>query len=215
MPEQSDIQNHKIMTMEPEKRERVLSAAMEEFCKGFKAASTDEIVKKAGISKGLLFHYFGTKKGLYHFICEYALETAKEQFTPLLEARQKDLLERIWQMVLFKRELCGLYPNIFEFLTAVYYQIQDDPKSEFAAEFRQLQRGIYDLFYQVSDEEVLQDGIDSVMATNIIRWTLDGLSKQITQDQKSFQEMNQEFDLYIEETRGYLELLRRMLYRES
>ena len=209
-----DISSHKIMSMEPVKRERVLSAAMEEFAKGFKAASTDEIVSKAGISKGLLFHYFGTKKGLYQFLCEYALETTVKEFAPVLDGKQEDMLARIWQIVLLKRELCSRYPDIFEFLTAVYYQIKEDPGSAFAIRFRQLQSEIYDMFYQEEDQALLREGLDRVMATNIIRWTLNGLSDQITGDRKSFQQLNQDFDRYMEETRQYLDMLRSMLYRE-
>ncbi len=47
--------------MEEEKRERVIDAALKEFSKGYMAANTDVIVKAAGISKGLVFHYFGSK----------------------------------------------------------------------------------------------------------------------------------------------------------
>ncbi|MDR2572521.1 MAG: TetR/AcrR family transcriptional regulator, partial [Oscillospiraceae bacterium] len=65
---------HKIMAMDPEKRDRVINAAMKEFRKGFKSACTDEIVREAGISKGLLFHYFGTKDGLYDFLLKNATE---------------------------------------------------------------------------------------------------------------------------------------------
>ena len=207
------LKNHKIMSMEPEKRQRVLNAAMEEFVKGFKTASTDEIVKKAGISKGLLFHYFGTKKDLYGYLCEYALEATAREYAPVLDARQGDMLERIWQMVLLKRELCNLYPNIFEFLTAVYYQTKEEPTGPFAVRFRELQEEIYAVFYQEDDEVLLQEGIDRVMAVNIIRWTLNGLSEQITGEHKSFSQMNQEFDVYLEETRRYLDLLRSMLYK--
>jgi len=49
--------------IEPEKRDRILNAAIEEFASfPFEKASTNHIVAKAGISKGLLFHYFGSKQ---------------------------------------------------------------------------------------------------------------------------------------------------------
>jgi AcrR family transcriptional regulator len=52
------------MQMEPEKRERVINAALMEFRHGFEHTSTDAIVREAGISKGLLYHYFGTNTRL-------------------------------------------------------------------------------------------------------------------------------------------------------
>ena len=46
------------------KRQRILDAAIREFAEhGYDKASTNSIVKEAGIAKGLLFHYFGSKKG--------------------------------------------------------------------------------------------------------------------------------------------------------
>lgn len=48
------------------KKERILIASLEEFSEhGFEKASTDSISIKADVSKGLIFHYFGTKEKLY------------------------------------------------------------------------------------------------------------------------------------------------------
>ncbi len=59
----------KFLTLDQEKQERILNAASKEFAqKGFVNASTNEMVKEAGISKGLLFHYFKNKKQLYLFL---------------------------------------------------------------------------------------------------------------------------------------------------
>ena len=49
-------------TMKTESRNAILSAALELFArKGFSATTTDEIAKKAGVSKGLIFTHFKTK----------------------------------------------------------------------------------------------------------------------------------------------------------
>jgi len=63
------------LKLEPKKREQILNAAINEFAqKDYKNASTNEIVKKAGISKGLIFHYFKNKKQLYIFLYDYLIE---------------------------------------------------------------------------------------------------------------------------------------------
>ncbi len=46
-------------------------ALMEFAVKGYDLASTNEMVKAAGISKGALFHYFASKKDLFLFLCDY------------------------------------------------------------------------------------------------------------------------------------------------
>lgn len=45
------------------KKDQIAASALKEFAeKGFEQASTNTICKEAGVSKGLLFHYFGSKK---------------------------------------------------------------------------------------------------------------------------------------------------------
>lgn len=63
-----------------DKKELILSAGMKEFSqKPYKEASTDSITKACGISKGLLFHYFGSKKEFYFFCLERAMEKLTAQ----------------------------------------------------------------------------------------------------------------------------------------
>ena len=65
--------NEKFFDLAKEKQDRIMNAAISTFARrGYKYASTDEIKSKAGISKGLLFHYFGDKASLYRYVCEYS-----------------------------------------------------------------------------------------------------------------------------------------------
>lgn len=58
-----------------EKRESIYRAGLLEFsAKPFCEASTDAITASCGISKGLLFHYFGSKKAFYLYCLRHALE---------------------------------------------------------------------------------------------------------------------------------------------
>jgi TetR/AcrR family transcriptional regulator len=52
-------------------RERILKAAMEEFCaKGFNGARMDRIVEDADCNIRMAYHYFGDKEGLYLTVLE-------------------------------------------------------------------------------------------------------------------------------------------------
>ena len=65
--------NDKFFDLKQEKQDRMINASLKIFSRGgYRHASTDEIVKEAGISKGLLFHYFGSKLGLYGFLFDYS-----------------------------------------------------------------------------------------------------------------------------------------------
>ena len=54
--------NDKFFDLSREKQDRMINGAIEVFAKnGFKHASTDDMVKAVDVSKGLWFHYFGSK----------------------------------------------------------------------------------------------------------------------------------------------------------
>ena len=62
------IMNEKFFDLNREKQDRMINAALRIFAEnGYRHASTVIIVKEAGISKGLLFHYFTSKMGLFSF----------------------------------------------------------------------------------------------------------------------------------------------------
>src|SRR5579885_3842871 len=64
-------------------RAAVLAAAEEEFARhGLEAARTEEIAERSGVTKGMIYHYFGSKEKLY----EAALE---QVFAPLLLSLQQ------------------------------------------------------------------------------------------------------------------------------
>ena len=60
--------NDKFFDLKQEKQDRMINASLKIFSRGgYRHASTDEIVKEAGISKGLLFHYFEVNWGCTDF----------------------------------------------------------------------------------------------------------------------------------------------------
>lgn len=64
-------------------RAAILAAAEQEFARhGLEAARTEEIAARSGVTKGMIYHYFGSKEKLY----EAALE---QVFAPLLISLQQ------------------------------------------------------------------------------------------------------------------------------
>src|SRR5881296_3490155 len=53
---------------------RIVAAAREEFsCRGFDGARVEQIARRAGVNKQLLFYYFHSKRGLFTAVLEQAL----------------------------------------------------------------------------------------------------------------------------------------------
>ena len=54
-----------------QKREQILSAAKTLFVEhGFEKTSTLQIAREAGVSEGILFHHFGSKRGVFEALVE-------------------------------------------------------------------------------------------------------------------------------------------------
>ncbi|HBI04928.1 MAG TPA: TetR family transcriptional regulator, partial [Paenibacillaceae bacterium] len=121
----------KFFNLETEKQERIINAALKEFAqKGYEKASTNEIVKEARISKGLLFHYFKTKKDLFLFLYDFCIEILLNEFFRKIDVMEKDILIRLRQMTLLKFDLIRKHPEMFDFLMVAYGEDSDDIKKE-------------------------------------------------------------------------------------
>ena len=57
-----------------------------------------DIVKEAGISKGLLFHYFENKAGIYEFVYEYSVRYMLLELSTKVSRRDSDLFEVLKQV---------------------------------------------------------------------------------------------------------------------
>ncbi len=94
-----------------EKKDLIIKVAIEEFVKnGYEKASTDVITKRAGISKGILFHYFKSKKNLYLYLVNYVGELLTEKIMEALrEIQSDDFFERIKEIALEKQKVTARY----------------------------------------------------------------------------------------------------------
>ncbi len=60
------------LNLSEEKKERIINAALEEFSlQSFSDASITNIVKKAEISRGSFYQYFGNKENLYNYLVHH------------------------------------------------------------------------------------------------------------------------------------------------
>ncbi len=205
------INTHKVMSVEDEKRQRIVVAAMQEFMRGYRNASTDKIVKHAGISKGLLFHYFGTKKELFFFIFQYAVEIIGGEYkTGHFESN--DFLDNIWQLSLLARKLINKHPLIYGFLASAFFSFQE----MFPGELHSFQNPVEELkqsLLEKADRSLIRDDLDSEKALRTILWTVDGYSAELARFGHKVADYEPHYDRIEKELGDYLKLLRKALYK--
>ena len=188
-----------------EKRDRVINASFEEFSqKGYEDASTNEIVEKAGISKGLLFHYFGSKQKLYETLCDFSVEYVMDLLESGIDWEQRDLFQRVLQITQIKLTAMEKYPHIYEFLKKITENLSvEEIKNHFSQRMLNLIRRAYE---ENIDYTLFRQGVDLPKAVEIIQWTVEGAANKLLRQQDlPMQEV-------IKEHEKYMELLRQLLY---
>jgi len=214
--------NEKFLALDEEKRSRILNAAMGEFLHGFSQAKTENITREAGISKGLLFHYFGTKENLYDYLIDTAIETIRTEFIDRIQPVNADLIETIWQMSLLKQEVSRRYPAMFDFLTSTYLDTRHTPNPDQAAHmarFTQMRDRVLAETVANCDKSLFREGIDPRRAMEIINYTLTGYAEEKTQIAKKSgiskvgPQARENYETYLREFMEYINIFRQCFYK--
>ena len=149
---------------------------MKEFTeKGFENASTNEIVKAADISKGLLFHYFKNKKNLFLFLYDYSMDQCINEFYKKINLDEKDIFIRMKQIVLIKLQILKIYPEIFEFLIVADTENSDKVKGDVNLRNKEIIISSGNIFLENIDFDKFRENIDVKKTINIIIWTFNGI----------------------------------------
>ena len=167
-----------IQTIDPDKRDRIINAAIEEFASfPYEKASTNNIVKNAGISKGLLFHYFSSKKQLYETLLKFVVRTLYHTVIDKINWDETDLFERIKQAAMVKLEVSRVYPHMFDFMQKILIRecagsvekVMELYKS-YGLEIELLYEGF---FTKNVDYSKFRDPSTITETINIVRWSLE------------------------------------------
>ncbi len=200
--------NEKFWDLKKEKQDRMINAALKVFSQyGYYHASTDEIVKTAGISKGLLFHYFGSKIGVYAFLYDYATRFVTLELTGHVEKNENGYFELYEQILSAKVASMAQYPYIFLFLNKAdeedYLEAVDE-----ISERRDKYHRIMEALRERADVTRLTDKADYRKTWDVMDFTVQGLiDKNVKSD-------NFRADIFMQEALEYIDMIREMSIKE-
>lgn len=107
------------MSISEEKQHNILSAGFYCFGKmGYKKASVADIAEKAGISKAMVFHYFGSKKNLYLYLLHTACDLMEKAITENTSTNEKDFFKYMIADIKSKEMVIDMYPSVLQFLSS-------------------------------------------------------------------------------------------------
>ena len=197
------------------KRKSILDAAMSEFSNGYTNASTDAIVKRAGVSKGLLFHYFGSKKGLFLETYKYALEMVMHEFYDLINFDQRDILERWRQIALLKMDLMQKHPAIFTFIAHASFPDNEEVQGEIAKQISNFRNDTYPKIFYDIDRSLFRENIDIDTAIQIIVYTIESYAQGESDSEKTSEDYYSEYDRYLEDLERFISFFKNNFYKKG
>ena len=177
------VMNDKFFDLKSEKQDRMINAALKIFAlNGYKHASTDDIVKEAEISKGLLFHYFTNKMGLYSFLLDYSAKYMSFEFSRTI-GEESDYFEFLEKLETAKLNVLRNYPYMNEFMSKSLAEAKADLDETGKGAIRAYIDTVDRYKAKVSIPE-LKTGIDIEQLENMIGYTVKGLTSESMNDKE-------------------------------
>lgn len=199
--------NAKFFDLKKEKQDRMINAALKVFAmQGYKHASTDDIVREAAISKGLLFHYFESKLGAYEFVYEYSVRYMVLEMSTIVSKTETNLFEVMKQMEYARMNATKGYPYMQQFLNR---SMSEDVSEVLLAteNMRSVLETEYEKLFAQIDYSGFPSGVDGHKLLKMMDFTMKGLmTERFLED--SFQP-----EMLYAEIIDYLDMMKRLTER--
>lgn len=205
----------KFRSLDSSKQDRILNAAMKEFAgRGYELASTNEIVKEAGISKGLLFHYFTNKKQLYLYCYDYSVEVSMREFYQKLDRSITDFIDRLRQISQMKLEVLANYPEMFHFIESAYTETSPDVRQELETRLAAFMGGESLKIMDGIDYSSFREDVDLQQMIQIMMWTLEKYGEEeLARAKQSGQPLD--YEITFARTESYYQLFKACFYKNG
>ncbi len=207
----------KIAELTEERREQILLFALQEFAeKGYDQTSTNTICKKAGVSKGLLFHYFESKRGLYLFVLDRCIDKYKRIIERIMPELSEDIIERISQIMQMKIKIFAEDPLSYSVVFEAFFDIPKDLSEEIKIRYSTFNDENISKMYSGLDFGVFRPEINPQKALELIFLVTDGLTDKYiktytsTKDRSIFNIEQISSELMV-----YMEMLKTGIYKEN
>lgn len=190
--------NEKFFDLAREKQDRMINGAIEVFAKnGYRHASTDDMVKVVGVSKGLWFHYFGSKEGIYVFVYDYCVKYMLLELSTIVDENEKDYFELIKQIALTKTKVGKSYPYLNIFLEEAAHETEPEPVRK-TAESRQIYEERMSMLQKSAEIGNIPDKARRERVKKMIDYCISSVIREKTREAADSEAIFREIKAYIE-----------------
>ena len=199
----------KFKELSEEKQLPIIEAALKCFGKhGYKKASMGDIAQNSGVSKPMLFHYFGTKRDLYLYFSEYVRSVMIEAYKRNEINAYDDLFERILVASRMKMGILEKYPYILKFIISMFEETDDAVTDITKKIMPEAQRFSYDLVLRKEDVVKFKEIVDIDVVMRMIFLMAEGYAHEMTDERCDLGKITEELEKTIH-------MLKSNLYKEE
>jgi TetR/AcrR family transcriptional regulator len=193
-----------------EKQNIIIDAALKTFgANGYKKSSVSDIATAAGISKAMIFHYFGTKKAMYLYFIELCTNLVMKEIDEKFDHTVTDFFERIKLSTAIKISVLKKHPAILSFLTSIYLENDEEVKEDIKTVLAKGEDFRNKIAFDGMDETKFKDGIDPKLVFKMLTWLGEGYATQLSNKPEV------DFDALFKEFDACLNLLKNNFYKEG
>ena len=204
--------NFKHIDIDNDKVRDIVIAGYEVFTKNnFEKASTNKVVDMAGISRGLLYHYFRNKQELFDFLVYFSIKVIVVDLDKRINWEGTDFLDRIRESIILKFEVMRRYPYMYDFFNKYSQEIK---KLNMSDETEEMSPGMRKKFYKYNiDFTLIKDGIDIEKTLVVIEYTFKGIANKYMDRIRANKEIIKVDDLLME-CDEYIEFFKIQFYKD-
>jgi AcrR family transcriptional regulator len=181
MQNSEGISLEKFSNLPIEKQNRIIDAALTVFgaC-GYRKASINDIAAAAGVSKAIIFHYFGTKKALYLYLVDLCSGIMMKELDKKFDRTVTDFFDRILMSADIEISVMKRHPAIPAFLARMYFEPDDEVKSEIAEMLAKGEAYRHQIALEGIESAKFKSGIDPNLVMKMLTWMADGFAHQMS-----------------------------------
>lgn len=200
------------LSLPMEKQTVIIDAALMAFgTNGYKKASISDIAASAGISKSMVFHYFGTKKELYMYLINYCGTLLINEVNAQFANGITDFFERIKNVSRIEISIMKKHPAIMSFLNSMYFEENKEVKEDIKATLAQGEDIRNKFAFEGVDTSKFKEDIDIKLVLKILIWMTDGFMNEF----KNSAGAAVDFENIANEFYACMELMKNNFYKEG
>lgn len=200
----------KFAALPVEKQRTIIDAGLAAFAaNGYKKTGVSDIAAAAGISKAMVFHYFGTKKAFYCYLMELCTNIVIQEIEETFDRNITDFFDRIKMASSIKIAALEKHPALVSFMTGVFMEKDEEVATEIKAILDKGEVFRSKLAFHGMDSSKFKEGVDPNLVMKILVRYAEGFVSELPNQQAfDMEQILAEFD-------EVFNLLKSHLYKEE